>query len=79
MVERRGERGFPQETVERRFVIGGEPPDDLQGDVSSEPRVEGPIHPAHAAGAEEGADVVGAERGSDRRSSPCLPDGCGIR
>ncbi len=79
MVEGRGERGFPHETVQDRLVIGGEPPDDLQGDVSSEPRIESAVHLAHAPGAEEGADVVGAERSSDRRSSPCLPDGCGIR
>ena len=38
--------------------------DELDGDVSLEPRVAGPVHLAHSARAEEAQDLVGAEPGA---------------
>ena len=64
VVERRGQRRFPQQTVERRFLVFRAPPDDLERDVPAKPRIERAIHLTHAPGAEQGADLV------QRRKSP---------
>ena len=44
------------------------PADDLQRDLATEPRIEGAIDLTHAAGAEQRADVVGAEGRADGRA-----------
>ena len=42
----------------------------LDRDLASEPRVAGAIHLAHAAGAERGDDLVGAEAGTGGEGMP---------
>jgi hypothetical protein len=64
VVERRGQRGFPQQAVERRVILGHHAPDDFQRDFAAEPRIERAIHLAHASGAEVDPDFIGPELGT---------------
>ena len=61
MIERRDRARLAVEAVAQLRVGGERRGEDLDGDGAIEPRIAGAIHLAHAARAEQGDDLIGAE------------------
>ena len=61
MIELGGGAGFLLEAQEAFGIRGKAGVNDLQGDVSPEPRVPRPVHLAHSARAQRGENFVRAE------------------
>ena len=61
MIQRGNGAGFAFEAGAQIFAFGDVFGQDLDGDGAVEPGVAGFVHLAHAAGAERGEDLVGAE------------------
>jgi hypothetical protein len=75
MVERGRERRLAQEAVQRGLIADHQSTDDLEGDLPTEARVERAIHLTHAAGAQQRADLINAERRPFGQTRPRLPCG----
>ncbi len=64
VVKGRSGLGFLQEPLLCRLVAGQVRREELDGDLALQARVLGGVDDPHAAGAEFGEDVVGAESGA---------------
>ncbi len=61
MIQRREQLRFALEAGQPIGIAGEEVGQDLERDVAPEPRVAGAIDLSHAAGAERGDDLIGAQ------------------
>jgi hypothetical protein len=66
VIESRGGARFAQETLARDGIGGQGVGENLESDFAVQPRVARPPHLAHAPGAEQRQDFVGAKTGSGR-------------
>ena len=69
MIERRGGERFPSEAKDALWVGGQVRRDALEGDPPLQARVQSHVDLAHAAGADAGKDLEGADALPDERLS----------